>query len=89
MWPISWARTPANSSCVRAAKISERGVLLTGVSQAFVESYLDDERPHQPNLTALDQEIAQRWGERAAVRPPADEPGHYQRGDEGHVRDSP
>jgi hypothetical protein len=66
-----------NRTAVRAKKINEQGMQLTGVSDEFADAYLEQQRQCGPDLPDLDQSVGQRWGERG--RPEASDPGRYQR----------
>jgi hypothetical protein len=74
-------------TAIRPTKISERGVRLTGVSEAFVDAYEDYQRQFQPHIPDIDQQIAQRWGERkGGPSREKEEPGRYQREEDDQER---
>lgn len=61
-------------TAIRATAISEQGMRLSGVSEEFVEAYLEHRRHHLPAPPDLDRAISEGWADRnAAHDPPANE----------------
>lgn len=74
-------------TAIRATKIDERGIRLTGVSEEFVNAYEGHVRQYRPQVPDLDEQIARRWNERLHGPSGQDEePGRYRREQDEHQR---